>query len=97
MLAIGGLLLQSTLPVSVTYAQSLTIAGAATVSSLMMGFAWGMGSLAVPLIGLVGRPFRHQSRRCVGLVGRAAASRLRWRAAVARTRREGQPPVPAAS
>lgn len=52
MLAIGGLLLQSTLPVSVTYAQSITTAGAATVSSLMMGFAWGMGSLAVPLIGL---------------------------------------------
>jgi FSR family fosmidomycin resistance protein-like MFS transporter len=52
MLAIGGLLLQSTLPVSVTFAQSLTTAGAATVSSLMMGFAWGMGSLAVPLIGL---------------------------------------------
>jgi FSR family fosmidomycin resistance protein-like MFS transporter len=51
MLAIGGLLLQSTLPVSVTYAQSLTTAGAATVSSLMMGVAWGMGSLAVPLIG----------------------------------------------
>jgi MFS transporter, FSR family, fosmidomycin resistance protein len=52
MLAIGGLLLQSTLPVSVTYAQAVTKAGAATVSSLMMGFAWGMGSLAVPLIGL---------------------------------------------
>jgi MFS transporter, FSR family, fosmidomycin resistance protein len=52
MLAIGGLLLQSTLPVSVTYAQSLTTAGASTISSLMMGFAWGMGSLAVPLIGL---------------------------------------------
>ena len=52
MLAIGGLLLQSTLPVSVTYAQSVTRAGAATVSSLMMGFAWGMGSLAVPVIGL---------------------------------------------
>jgi FSR family fosmidomycin resistance protein-like MFS transporter len=52
MLAIGGLLLQSTLPVSVTYAQAITRAGAATVSSLMMGFAWGMGSLAVPIIGL---------------------------------------------
>jgi FSR family fosmidomycin resistance protein-like MFS transporter len=51
MLAVGGLLLQSTLPVSVTYAQSVTTAGAATVSSLMMGFAWGMGSLAVPIIG----------------------------------------------
>ncbi|MDH4063150.1 MAG: MFS transporter [Acidobacteriota bacterium] len=52
MLAIGGLLLQSTLPVSVTFAQQVTTAGAATVSSLMMGFAWGMGSLAVPVIGL---------------------------------------------
>jgi FSR family fosmidomycin resistance protein-like MFS transporter len=57
MLAIGGLLLQSTLPVSVTFAQSLTTAGAATVSSLMMGFAWGMGSLAVPLIGLAADRF----------------------------------------
>lgn len=51
MLAIGGLLLQSTLPISVTYAQTFTKGGAATVSSLMMGFAWGMGSLAVPVIG----------------------------------------------
>jgi FSR family fosmidomycin resistance protein-like MFS transporter len=52
MLAIGGLLLQSTLPISVTFAQSFVRGGAATVSSLMMGFAWGMGSLTVPLIGL---------------------------------------------
>jgi FSR family fosmidomycin resistance protein-like MFS transporter len=57
MLAMGGLLLQSTLPVSVTFAQSFTTAGAATVSSLMMGFAWGMGSLAVPLIGLAADRF----------------------------------------
>jgi FSR family fosmidomycin resistance protein-like MFS transporter len=51
LLAIGGLLLQSTLPISVTFAQSFVTGGAATVSSLMMGFAWGMGSLFVPLIG----------------------------------------------
>jgi FSR family fosmidomycin resistance protein-like MFS transporter len=51
MLAIGGLLLQSTLPISVTFAQTFVKGGAATVSSLMMGFAWGMGSLAVPAIG----------------------------------------------
>jgi FSR family fosmidomycin resistance protein-like MFS transporter len=51
LLAMGGLLLQSTLPVSVTFAQSFVKGGAATVSSLMMGFAWGMGSLAVPIIG----------------------------------------------
>jgi FSR family fosmidomycin resistance protein-like MFS transporter len=57
MLAIGGLLLQSTLPVSVTFAQAVTTAGAATVSSLMMGFAWGMGSLAVPVIGMAADRF----------------------------------------
>ena len=52
MLALGGLLLQSTLPISITFAQSFVKGGAATVSSLMMGFAWGMGSLTVPLIGM---------------------------------------------
>jgi MFS transporter, FSR family, fosmidomycin resistance protein len=52
MLAIGGFLLQSTLPISVTFAQTFVKGGAATVSSLMMGFAWGMGSLTVPLIGM---------------------------------------------
>lgn len=52
MLAIGGLLLQSTLPISVTFAQTFVKGGAATVSSLMMGFAWGMGSLTVPLVGM---------------------------------------------
>ena len=52
MLAFGGLLLQSTLPISITFAQSFVTGGAATVSSLMMGFAWGMGSLTVPLIGM---------------------------------------------
>jgi FSR family fosmidomycin resistance protein-like MFS transporter len=57
MLAIGGLLLQSTLPISVTYAQSFVKGGAATVSSLMMGFAWGMGSLAVPIIGAAADKF----------------------------------------
>jgi MFS transporter, FSR family, fosmidomycin resistance protein len=57
MLAIGGLLLQSTLPISVTYAQTFVKGGAATVSSLMMGFAWGMGSLAVPAIGAAADSF----------------------------------------
>ena len=52
--SIGGLLLQSTLPVNVTYAQILAPVGAATVSSLMMGFGWGMGSVMVPIVGLLG-------------------------------------------
>ncbi len=52
--SLGGLLLQSTLPVNVTYAQMLAPVGAATVSSLMMGFAWGVGAVMVPLVGLLG-------------------------------------------
>jgi FSR family fosmidomycin resistance protein-like MFS transporter len=51
LLALGGLFLQSTLPVNVVFAQAIAPVGAATVSSLMMGFAWGTGGLSVPLVG----------------------------------------------
>jgi len=53
LLAIGGLFLQSTLPVNVTFGQSLAPVSAATVSSLMMGFAWGTGGLSVPFVGMI--------------------------------------------
>jgi MFS transporter, FSR family, fosmidomycin resistance protein len=56
-LAAGGLLLQSTLPVNVTYAQLIAPISAATVSSLMMGFAWGTGGLSVPLVGMMADRF----------------------------------------
>ena len=52
-LAIGGFLLQSTLPVNVTFGQTIAPISVATVSSLMMGFAWGMGGLIVPFVGLL--------------------------------------------
>lgn len=52
-LAVGGLLLQSTLPVNVTFGQTLAPISAATVSSLMMGFAWGVGGLMVPFVGML--------------------------------------------
>jgi MFS transporter, FSR family, fosmidomycin resistance protein len=52
-LAIGGLFLQSTLPVNVTFGQTLAPVSAATVSSLMMGFAWGTGGLSVPIVGMM--------------------------------------------
>jgi MFS transporter, FSR family, fosmidomycin resistance protein len=52
-LAIGGFFLQSTLPVNVTFGQALAPVSAATVSSLMMGFAWGMGGFSVPLVGAI--------------------------------------------
>ena len=52
-LGVGGLFLQSTLPVNVTFGQSLAPVSAATVSSLMMGFAWGTGGLSVPFAGMI--------------------------------------------
>jgi FSR family fosmidomycin resistance protein-like MFS transporter len=52
-LMIGGFLLQSTLPVNVTFGQSIAPVSAATVSSLMMGFAWGTGGLSVPFVGML--------------------------------------------
>ncbi len=53
LVAIGGFFLQSTLPVNVTFAQSLAPVSAATVSSIMMGFGWGTGGLSVPLVGMI--------------------------------------------
>jgi FSR family fosmidomycin resistance protein-like MFS transporter len=52
-LAIGGFFLQSTLPVNVIFGQAIAPVSAATVSSLMMGFAWGTGGMTVPLTGFV--------------------------------------------
>jgi FSR family fosmidomycin resistance protein-like MFS transporter len=52
-LAIGGFLLQSTLPVNVTFAQTVAPISAATVSSLMMGVGWGTGGLIVPFVGML--------------------------------------------
>jgi len=41
-----------TIPVNVVMAQELVPAQAGTVSSLMMGFAWGMAGLVfIPLVG----------------------------------------------
>ena len=56
-LAIGDSCLQSTLPVNVTFAQLIAPISAATVSSLMMGFAWGTGGLSVPLVGMMADRF----------------------------------------
>lgn len=53
LVAMGGFFLQSTLPVNVTFGQALAPVGAATVSSLMMGFAWGTGGLSVPFVGMI--------------------------------------------
>ena len=53
LLAVGGLFLQSTLPVNVSFGQALAPGSAATVSSLMMGVAWGTGGMLVPVTGSI--------------------------------------------
>ena len=38
---------------NVTFGQTIAPISAATVSSLMMGFAWGTGGLSVPFVGML--------------------------------------------
>jgi FSR family fosmidomycin resistance protein-like MFS transporter len=54
LLVVGGFFLGSTLPVNITYAHAIAPVATGTVSSLMLGVAWGVGSLAVPLVGMAG-------------------------------------------
>jgi MFS transporter, FSR family, fosmidomycin resistance protein len=73
--AVGGFFLQSTLPVNVTFGQSIAPVSAATVSSLMMGFAWGMGGLSVPFVGMIAdRIGIEATLRVLALVPLAAAA-----------------------
>lgn len=50
-LGTGGFFLLSTLPVNITYGQLVAPVSASTVSSLLMGAAWGTAGLAIPLAG----------------------------------------------
>jgi len=49
--ALGSLALQAAIPAGVVMAQELAPQNAGTVSSLMTGFSWGVGSFLAPLIG----------------------------------------------
>lgn len=77
MLALGGFFLQSTLPVNVTFAHQIAPVSAATVSSLMMGLAWGTGGLTAPIVGAiadrVGIDFTLTMIACLPLLGAACA------------------------
>lgn len=53
-LCAGGFFLGSTLPINITYAHAIAPVATGTVSSLMLGVAWGVGGLAVPVVGMVG-------------------------------------------
>ena len=53
-LTAGGFFLGSTLPVNITFAHAIAPVSTGTVSSLMLGVAWGVGGLAVPVVGMLG-------------------------------------------
>lgn len=54
-LFVGGMILLLTIPVNVVMAQDLVPSQAGTVTSLMMGFAWGIAGITfIPLIGWIG-------------------------------------------
>lgn len=80
LLAAGGLFLQSTLPVNVSFGQALAPDSAATVSSLMMGVAWGTGGMLVPVTGMaadaLGLPLTLTVLATLPLVAAALSTRL---------------------
>ena len=77
-LATGGFLLQSTLPVNVTFGQTIAPISAATVSSLMMGFAWGVGGLTVPFVGMLADHIGIEHTLMVMSVVPLVAATLAW-------------------
>ncbi|MEW6321234.1 MAG: MFS transporter [Acidobacteriota bacterium] len=78
LVAVGGLLLQSTLPVNVTYGQQLAPVSAATVSSLMMGFAWGMGAVMAPGVGALADAIGLQNALLALAAGPLLAAACAW-------------------
>jgi MFS transporter, FSR family, fosmidomycin resistance protein len=77
-LTLGGFFLHSTLPVNVTFGQSIAPVSAATVASLMMGFAWGTGGLSVPLVGLVADLIGIERTLMIAAGVPVAAAALAW-------------------
>lgn len=80
LLAVGGFFLQSTLPVNVSFGQALAPHSAATVSSLMMGVAWGTGGMLVPVTGMladaIGLPSTLTMLAAVPLIAAALSTQL---------------------
>ena len=50
---LGGGVLLSTSPVNVVMAQQMVPEATSTISALLMGFAWGVGGLLLPVVGFV--------------------------------------------
>jgi FSR family fosmidomycin resistance protein-like MFS transporter len=77
-LAIGGFFLLSTLPVNLTYGQLVAPVSPGTVSSLLMGGAWGTAGLAVPLVGLLADHVGIETALSIAALMPLAAALLAW-------------------
>jgi FSR family fosmidomycin resistance protein-like MFS transporter len=77
-LAVGGFFLFSTLPVNVTYGQLVAPISPGTVSSLLMGGAWGTAGLAVPLVGLLADRFGIETALSITALMPIIAAVLAW-------------------
>ena len=63
---------------NVTFGQSLAPISAATVSSLMMGFAWGMSGLSVPFTGMLADRIGIERTMMVMAFAPVLAAALAW-------------------
>lgn len=92
-LVTGYAFLQCSLPVNVVLGQELSPRHASTISSLLMGAAWGLGAL---LVGPIGALADHTSLR-VALMALSALIVVGWVCALMIPARAPQPAVPAAA
>src|SRR6185369_9530499 len=80
LLVLGGFVLQASLPVNVVLGQELSPRHSSTISSLLMGAAWGVGALLIGPVGaLAGARGLHTallSLACVLVVGLGCALAL---------------------
>lgn len=77
-LTLAGFFLQSTLSVNISFGQMIAPGNAATVASLLMGFAWGLGGLLIPLAGVAADRFGlEQTMVALGFVPLAGVA-LAW-------------------
>ncbi len=64
-LVAGGFVLQTSLPVNVVMGQELSPRHASTISSLLMGAAWGLGALLIGPIGVIADHWSLRAALCV--------------------------------
>ena len=86
-LVVGSFIVQGSLPVNVVLGQELAPRHSSTISSLLMGAAWGVGALVVAPIGMLADAYGLRTR--AGRAHRRARAGAALRAGAARAARAG--------